>query len=161
MFRPQINDLFLRAAMLTNNQVDAALLPEPQAYMAVKQGGHKVLWRSDGNTARLGCLAFRDEVLRDGEKRKAVALLLQGYARASAILNRNGAGACRQILADVCGLKEVSPDSLQLPRYGAPSLPEPGSVRAALTFLRLQAPVGWKAGVAGDDFTDGTYLPKK
>lgn len=161
VFRPQINDLFLRASMLTNNQVDAAMLPEPQAYMAVRQGGHKVLWRNDGNGARMGCLAFRDEVLRDEKKRKAVSLLLQGYARAAAVLNRDGAGACRQILADVCGLGETSPDSLQLPRYGVPSLPEAGSVRAALTFLRQQAPAGWKAGVAGDDFTDGTYLPKK
>lgn len=160
VFRPQINDLFLRAAMLDNNQVDAALLPEPQACMAVKQGGHKVLWRSDEDAVRLGCLAFRDEVLRDEEKGKAVELLLQGYAHAAAVLNRDGAEGCRKILADVCGLKDLSPDSLRLPRYSTPSLPEVGSVRAALLFLRRQAPAGWKAGIAGDDFTDGTYLPK-
>ena len=38
VFYPQINDLRVRLQMLTNNQVDAAMLPEPYASMAKRQG---------------------------------------------------------------------------------------------------------------------------
>lgn len=42
VYHPQINSLAVRLQMLTNNQVDAAMLPEPYATIAQRQG-HRIL----------------------------------------------------------------------------------------------------------------------
>ena len=42
IFRPQVNDIPLRAAMLNETQIEAAVLPEPYATVA-RVHGHKVL----------------------------------------------------------------------------------------------------------------------
>lgn len=42
IFRPQINDIFLRADMLRNGLIDAAMLPEPYATWATQEGHRRI-----------------------------------------------------------------------------------------------------------------------
>lgn len=54
----QINDINLRLQMLLNNEMDAMLLPQPQAAIA-KSDNHPVLMSSDTLSAKYGALVYR------------------------------------------------------------------------------------------------------
>ncbi len=135
IYRPQINNITLRTEMLDNAQVDAAILPEPQATQAVA-AGHRYIYSSREENARMGCLTFSRTSLarsgRDGMLRK----LVEGYDRAVAALNSRGKAACDSLLRAAYGLTERVVDSLRLPEYKAAHLPAASDVRAAVDFLR-------------------------
>lgn len=135
VFRPQINNVFLRASMLDNNQIDAAVLPEPQATAACCSG-HRRLYDGRQDTLRLGCLTFRKAVLAGAAGQEKLRLLLAGYDQAAARLNKEGAKACRTLLRDVYKLPSRLADTLRLPRYNPSHAPDAEALRQAADFLR-------------------------
>lgn len=134
-FVPQINSYRLRAEMLDNNQVNAAVLPEPYATMA-RQKGHRRLYSSSCDTASLSCLVFRSAVLSDSMHRQQVQLLVKAYNRAVEELNAKGKAACSEILFNAYRLPQEVIDSLRLPQF-VPAAPiSSEAVRSAAVFLR-------------------------
>lgn len=73
--RPQINNIKLRADMLTNSQFDAAILPEPYASMCESKGCARLCGTS-GYTIKAGVLVVRDSLLnaRKNEMEKLVGV---------------------------------------------------------------------------------------
>lgn len=143
VFRPQVNDLFLRMSMLDEGQVDAAVLPEPFATVA-RLRGHKLLHTdAPGTEDGMGCLTFKSAALQDTAKAASVRLLLKGYRQASGLLKKNGKDAvCRELLHTVYGLSDTEIDSLSLPDYGRVGRPDGKCVEAALGFLRSRGQAG-------------------
>ena len=133
-FRPQVNDLYLRAAMLKNHQVDAAVLPEPFATVA-KQGGHRELFRTSGKDERLECLVFKPSVLAVKDSALLVTRILEGYNQAVSELNRKGKSICMDILRRDYKLRPSVIDSLVLPKYHKATLPSKEAVAMCRKFV--------------------------
>lgn len=110
--RPQVNDLFVRTSMLNENQLDAALLPEPYATVA-RLAGHKLLWTSPAEP-QFTCLVMRDKDHNGVKNTKQ--RLLAAYNMAVDSLNARGKEAVRHILTETYRLQPTAIDSLKWPR---------------------------------------------
>lgn len=84
----QINDIQVRANMLTNAELDAAWLPEPQATMAVSKGCNIV--RVENMPTGMGEFVYRVKGRYDANKGKK---LLKVYNNACDSINKNGLNA--------------------------------------------------------------------
>ncbi len=115
VYQAQINDFGIRTDMLTEAQVDAALLPEPYATCAMLRG-HRVVWSAPDSISR-SALCFRSEVLKNPRKLQQADLLKKVYARAAADLNRRGTHAADSALIKVYHLPSQVIDTLRLPAY--------------------------------------------
>ena len=104
---PQINDIWLRADMLTNRQVDAASLPLLQAHWAVLQG-HKILKSETALPAATMQLVYPN----NSEKIKEINLLAKAYKLAEQQIKTNGIGVCRNILINEYKISASITDSL-------------------------------------------------
>lgn len=135
VFVPQVNSYRLRAEMLDNNQVNAAVLPEPYATLA-RQKGHRRLYSSVSDSVSLNCLVFRSAILSDTLRRQQVQLLVKAYNRAVEELNAKGKAACSEVLFKAYRLPQAVIDSLRLPKF-VPAAPiSAQAVQSAAAFLR-------------------------
>lgn len=114
VYRAQVNNLRLRQEMLDENQVDAAVLPEPYATVAVLRG-HRLIWSAD--TASRSALCLRSVALKNPRKCRQLELLKQVYRKASDDLNRRGVHAADSALVKGYGLSPEVIDTLRLPNY--------------------------------------------
>lgn len=88
VYRVQINDIGVRYAMLTNNQMDTGWLPEPFFTMAVLNG-QRVL-KPAKQKDKFGVLAFREKYSKKEENKEKIAQLMKVYDRACDSLNKYG-----------------------------------------------------------------------
>ena len=89
VFKIQINDVNLRLQMLTNNEMDAMLLPEPQA-TAARLYKNPVLMDSRDKDMRFGVIAFRKKSIADERRRQQLKVFIDGYNAACDSINKNG-----------------------------------------------------------------------
>ena len=104
---PQINDLWLRADMLTNRQVDAAVLPCLQAYWAALNG-HQIL-KGDAVLAKA---AMQLVYPSDTEHISKIALLVKAYELAKAEIENKSLHSCRNILIKDYKISAAHTDSI-------------------------------------------------
>lgn len=113
---PQIGNLDVRARMLDDNQIDAAILPEPYVTAAVEKR-HKVLHRFTDNTPSGRIVAPTHSTQRKDYKKERAALI-KAYNMAVATLNGNKR---KQILSPLFrnnpDWPQVNVDSIRLPQY--------------------------------------------
>ena len=115
VYQAQINDIVLRQRMLDESQVDAALLPEPYATLAVVGSGHRLVWSAD--TVSRAALCFRSDALKKPRKQQQLKLLKEAYRRAAADLNRRGTHAADSALINRYDLPDEILDTLRLPKF--------------------------------------------
>lgn len=139
-FRPQINSLPLRAAMLDNNQVDAAALPEPWS-SAARAAGHRVVFASE---AQPGCIVVKKSILSDKGKTETLRRFVRAYNAAVSALNKKGKAAVRTVLLKDYKLTPAAVDSFKLPAYVAAEAPKPEEADRALRFLKSRGLVDKK-----------------
>lgn len=89
VFRIQINDVDVRLKMLLNNEMDAMLLPEPQA-TAARQLKHPVLMDSRDKNLNFGVIAFREEILKNKTRHEQVERFISTYNQQCDSINKNG-----------------------------------------------------------------------
>lgn len=89
VFRVQINDVTLRLKMLLNNELDAALLTEPQATTA-RLHKNPVLMDSRDKDMRFGVIAFRSKAMTDSRRKQQLQAFIEGYNAACDSINKNG-----------------------------------------------------------------------
>ncbi len=89
VFRIQINDVIVRLKMLQNNEMDAVMLPEPQATTA-RIDKHTLHMDSRGRDLRLGAFVVRDEPLSDPRRRQQLEAFKKAYDLACDSINRHG-----------------------------------------------------------------------
>ena len=157
VFRPQINDVYLRTSMLNNNQIDAAMLPEPLATKA-RLAGHRVLYATTEKSENMGCLAFKPSFLAEKDSLNRVKLLLQGYNQAVDEINQKGKIACVDILLKQYELAPQVVDSLSLPKYEKATLPDHATMAKAQQFLKMHD--HWREGINISTLLNGNFLPK-
>ncbi len=152
---PQINSLYLRTLMLNNNQIDAALLPEPFIAQA-KENGHRVLYDVAPALSRLTCLAFSDSVLSDSLRGEQVGKLVKGYRIASEIINKRGVKSCKKTLVNNYRLPANVADSVALPVYSVPTVAKSADCVALEAYLKN---CGVKSSLRS--YVDSTFLSRK
>lgn len=89
VYRIQINDPSIRLKMILNNEMDAALLTEPQATTAILYK-NPVLMDSRDKNIRLGVIAFRDAAIRDHRRREQLKLFTKVYNMICDSINHYG-----------------------------------------------------------------------
>lgn len=113
-YHAQINDFEVRTNMLDENQIDACMLPEPYATLAVTRG-HRSVWTKDPVSTMV--LAFRLPVYNDKRKAKQIELLRQVYNESVLSLNLHGTHAADSALIKSLKLPKEVVDTLKLPEY--------------------------------------------
>lgn len=126
LFRPQINNLFLRTTMLQNGQVDAAMLPEPLVTAAGFAGARRLYTSSAADTIRMTCIAMRPARLNQEQKN----ILIKGYNKAAQLIESKKDNNLRNILQNTYKLRPEACDSLRLPQ------PFPRAIQPAAVSLQ-------------------------
>ncbi len=116
VYRVQVNDVNLRAKMLMANEVDAALLPEPQATHA-RLAGHPVLASSADKNLRLGVIAFREKALKDKNRQKQLDTFVKVYNAICDSINSCGLAHFAGIIKEYTGADEKTISKLPKLRY--------------------------------------------
>lgn len=97
IYKIQINDVKLRLKMLLNNEMDAMLLPEPQATIALYHN-HKEIADSAFSKNHVGVIAFRKKALEDNRRQQQLKLFVRAYNEACDSINKYGVGSYADII---------------------------------------------------------------
>ena len=89
VFRVQINDPNIRLKMLLNKEMDAVLLPEPQATTA-RLFKNPVLMDSRQKHLQMGAVVMREELLKNKRRQEQLEALVKGYNAACDSINKKG-----------------------------------------------------------------------
>lgn len=138
IFRPQINDIYLRTDMLNNGMIDAAMLPEPYATWAALEG-HKRISRSKPNSIcnALWITASRKESSNPHEAQaQTFARIYQEAIERMA--NDAQADTLRAILISDYGLPPLLTDTIQLPTMPKPRAVNEQEMDSVAAWLREQ-----------------------
>lgn len=81
IYRPQINSLYTRYTMVSNDQFEVAFLEEPYTSMALK-ARHKKLWQAPKNGPQFAALAINESALASPERIEQTQLLVKAYDKA-------------------------------------------------------------------------------
>ena len=135
VYRPQVNDISLRAEMMFNEHIDAAFMPEPYASLSAARG-HRVIFTPIQN---LTGMAVTTSALQDSTRVREIELLIEGYNLAVKRLNNS-----KELskLNDVANFYRLNPvdehlsDSIVLPTYSLMYFPTQHAVSEAIEFLK-------------------------
>lgn len=131
VFRIQVNDVGLRLAMMLNGEMEAALLPEPQA-TAARQAKARVLLDTRKLGFRLGVLAMRKATASDSSRARQIAVLRRAYDQAVDSINKHGALRYAPLLVRECGVGEKAAAALPAStRFAHVSAPRQADVERA------------------------------
>lgn len=133
--RPQINDIQLRLKMLSNNQIDLAFLPQPQASMAKAMGNRK-LFSTGEEHLKLGALVFSTDYIKKKAAMRRLQLFVRGYDEACKLLKNKKAVGVKNILVQDFQVPETLVDSIAIPAYQPYSLPEKKDIGAVNAWLQ-------------------------
>ncbi len=141
IFRPQINDVSLRLQMVTDNLVDAAILPMPHAMMA-ELAGCRVLSRLSDSLSWMHCWATPTFQKTDTLRLEQQKLFLMALDMASEELNQQpDSSLVCNILSESFAFADTLADQMPLPRFGkaeTPSETQWATVRQWLNSRKLQ-----------------------
>lgn len=111
VFRAQVNDLSVRLLMLKNNEIDALLLPEPQATEALLMN-NKVVMDSRDMGWSLGVVAIREFEEGDTARHRQQQALLRAYDMACDTINELGVSHFAGIIEKECSVASATVDSI-------------------------------------------------
>lgn len=106
-FRIQVNDVDLRLKMLLNNEIDAAWLPEPQSFVAVKNGG-VILMDSYSCDENMSGLFFLKSDFADDRKKRQIEKFLCAYELATERIGKNSKEEYADLIKRYFGYNNVS-----------------------------------------------------
>lgn len=137
IFRPQINDIRLRCAMLCNGTLDAVFLPEPYATQALAEGNRRIFGQPLSASPQLMAVAMTESAYADEHRCRQTRLLLEGYNRAADALNRNPQpDSLRALWISIYRLSAQAIDTLRLPHFEPAAPQHEDNVAAAIEWLR-------------------------
>ncbi|MDD3269072.1 MAG: MetQ/NlpA family ABC transporter substrate-binding protein [Syntrophomonadaceae bacterium] len=110
-----------RLEMLQGGKIDAAILPEPLAGLAVKNGA-RVLSSTDELQNKAGAIAFTAKSLQ--ENPDAVKAVFRAYNQAVAYLEKEPPASYIDFIIESQSFPPAIKDSLMLPQYTPAELPD-------------------------------------
>lgn len=146
----------IRLQMLVDNQVQAALLPDPLASLAEMQGAKVIIddTKSDTNVSQV-VLMFRKESI--DTKRDAVKKLIEVYGQAAEDLTKDQA-KYRPLLIEKAKIPGPIKNTYTSPAFSAPQIPAEQDIRNVVNWMvenkLLEKPYGY------DELVDQTLVAK-
>lgn len=133
VYRIEINDVNVRLRMILNNEIDAALLPEPQATQA-RLFQNPVLMDSRDKNLRMGVIAFRQKAMDDKNRKKQIDQFLQVYNNVVDSINKNGVKHYGKIICKYMGVDMRTVRALPSMRYDHAAKPRPRDIARGARF---------------------------
>ncbi|CFX40881.1 SsuA/THI5-like [Syntrophomonas zehnderi OL-4] len=124
-----------RMEMLQGGKIDAGILPEPLAGLAVKNGA-KVLQSTDRMANKAGAIAFTQKSLK--ESPQEVKAVIRAYNQAVDYLDKEPLDSFSDYVIKTQGFPPVIKDSLQLPQYRKMALPDENIVADVVEWMRTK-----------------------
>lgn len=135
VFKVQINDVNLRLQMLMNNEMDAVLLPEPQATTA-RLYKNPVLMDSRDKDMWLGVIAFRKKDMKDERRKQQLDVFMKGYNAACDSINKNGLKHYARTIEKYCGTDEKTVNALHKIKFRRAEAPRQKDIETADKWLK-------------------------
>jgi len=124
----------IRLEMLKSGKIDAAILPEPLASLAGKEGAVTLCSLDSMEDMSIGVIAFTEKALKD--KKAHVKALLAGYDQAVHYLSSEPASSYMDFIIQKQGFPERLADFIELPKYTKAELPSEKNFNSALKWLK-------------------------
>lgn len=142
-----------RLEMLQGGKIDAAILPEPLAGLAVKNGA-KVLNSTDQLENKAGAIAFTAKSIK--ENPAEVKAVFRAYNDAVAYLQKEPASSYIDFVIQEQGFPAQIKDSIKLPQYTKAELPNEKIVNDVVKWMKAKSLI--KGNYEYKDLTDNTVL---
>jgi len=134
VYRPQVNDVHVRLNMLLGNEIDAVLLPEPQATEA-RGKGHRVLCDCADTGLRLGVVALNVDQTAGKERQRQLEEFVRGYNQAVDSINGRGMKVYSSLIQNYCKVHSSTVDSLPPVHFTHVAPPRQRDIDAAHAWL--------------------------
>lgn len=131
--KPEFSRLPLQVGMLQNGQIDAAILPDPFATIAMRNG-HNALTNNKKSEISVTGTIFNPHALK--EKRREIEVLLKGYNFGVAYMKAHPRNEWKSALTEDIGMSESVIGHIQLPKYKEAKLPSHKDIEATLSWLK-------------------------
>ncbi len=135
VFKIQINDVDLRLQMLLNNEMDAMLLPEPQATKA-RMYKHPVLMDSRDKDMYFGVIAFNSNEMKDKRRQQQFDIFIAGYNAACDSINKLGIKHYSSTLKKHYKLDDKTINALPKLKFQHAKAPRPKDIDTANKWLK-------------------------
>ena len=135
VYRIQMGSMNLRLKMLLNNEIDVAVLPEPQA-TAARLRHNPVLLDSRDLGVTLGVLAFTEKALQSKGRQKQIELFLKVYNQAVDSINKRGTAHYAKIIEKYTGADATTVRALPKSTFTHAAPPRQADVARAKGFVR-------------------------
>ena len=135
VFRVQVNNPQIRLKMLLNNEMDAVLLPEPQATVA-RLAGNPVIMDAKNKDLRMGAIVFTDKAMNDSRRRSQIDAFVKAYNQACDSINRYGIASYAGIIKKYMDVDDRTVRSLPKVKYEHAARPREKDITRANSWLR-------------------------
>lgn len=135
VFKIQINDVALRLQMLLNNEMDAVLLPEPQATTA-RLYKNPVLMNSRDKDMQLGVIAFNGKTMKDERRQKQLKEFVKGYDAACDSINKHGLKHYAAVIRKYYKIDDKTLDALPKMKFEHAQAPRQKDIGTADKWLK-------------------------
>lgn len=135
VFRVQVNNPQIRLSMIINNEMDAVLLPEPQATVA-RLAGNPVIMDSRNKDMRMGAIAFSDKAMNDNRRKVQIDEFIKAYNRACDSINHYGLTSYTSIINKYMKVDEQAIKSLPKIKFDHAGHPREKDIARANSWLR-------------------------
>jgi len=142
-----------RLEMLEEGKIDACILPEPLAGLAVKNGA-KVLSSTDELANKPGAIAFTEKSLQ--ENPEAIKAIFRAYNDSVAYLQSEPAESYLDFVIEAQGFPATIRDSLVLPQYSHAVKPDEKIVNDVVQWMKDRSLI--KGDYAYQDLVDESIL---
>lgn len=151
--KPEINKIPLRFEMLQNNKIEATVLPDPFATIALNNGHHSLITSKDLGISITGTI-FTQNALE--EKSKEIEILIIGYNEGVKYIKNHALSEWSSILIEDVGIPEELINSVLLPAYEKASLPKEKDIIQTIKWLKHRNLI--PNDYQGDQLIDSTFI---
>jgi NitT/TauT family transport system substrate-binding protein len=130
--KPEINKIPIRLEMLQNGQIDASVLPDPFASIAVNNGHILVVTTRELGISVTGTV-FSTKALK--EKNEEIKLLVKGYNQAVEYIYKHPRADWFRILIEDAGVPENLAEKITLPQFTWAALPSSEDIKRTVDWL--------------------------
>ena len=131
----EINKIPLRLEMLRNGKIDATMLPDPFATIALASGGKSIIDMKDMNMHVTG-IAFHDEVI--AEKKEVIKNFYRAYNKAIEQINSQTTATFNDLLVAEIGVPSELVGNIALPNYSMAQLPQENDLQLVEQWLKAK-----------------------
>ena len=131
----EINKIPLRLEMLRNGKIDATMLPDPFATIALQSGGKRIIDINDMDLRVTG-IAFHDEVI--AAKVGAIKSFYRAYNQAIELIDSKPSSDFNDLLIAEIGVPSELVGNIKLPEYTKAQLPQENDLQLVEQWLKAK-----------------------